>query len=299
MKHIFIINSISGRGQGPKLLSLIKEISEAQGLDYLTEMTTHPGHARELAQQYSALEDTCLYSVGGDGTLLEVINGIDTDTPLSVIPAGSGNDFYRLIGPDPSDYRKILSDSLSAEIRRIDIGENDRMRFLNTTSFGMDADVNAYASNLIRRTMITKGPAYLLGILNNMFILRPKHVKMKVDEQELEGDYLIVSCMNGRYYGNGIQAAPESDLQDGYFDLCLLENMPRRRAYPFLAKYLQGKHLGTKGFSVIRCKKIDFLLSEETSCQSDGENFTASALSIKIKERFLALKAPSYLNIIH
>ena len=297
MKHVFIINSISGKGSGLKIQDMIRKVAEEKQLDHVIALTERPGHAIQLAQQYSR-PDNIIYCVGGDGTLWEVLNGIAPGTTLGIIPAGSGNDFYRLIGPDISDPEKILRDTIDAPVKQIDIGETQNMRFLNTTSFGIDADVNEYASHLIRKTVITKGPAYIISIIKNLLTLKPKHIRINIDGQEHEGNYYIVACMNGRYYGNGVLPAPESDLQDGYFDLCLLNEIPKRKTLPFLARYMKGKHLGYPGFEIIHAKDIIIDSDQDLSCQSDGENYTSKHIELHMKKAWLNLKVPGYLNII-
>lgn len=298
MKHIFIVNQISGKGKALSLVDTVKKIAEEKAIDYIIEITEKPGHAEELARKYCK-DDNILYAVGGDGTILEVLNGIDDSHQLGIIPAGSGNDFYRLIGPKIDNYEQVISDTIGAEAKRIDIGVNDKIRFLNVTSFGIDADVNDYASFLIRKTIFNKDMAYILGILKNVIVFHPKHLKLDIDGKKVEDDFLVVAIMNGRYYGNGVPSAPNSDIQDGYFDICLLRNIPKLKAYNFLAHYLKGKHLGMEGFEIIRAKKIKIEADSLISVQSDGENFKVDKMTCEIKKDFLLLKVPSYLDIIH
>ena len=297
MKHVFIVNSISGKGSGLKIVDLIHKVAAEKQLDYEVILTKHSGHATVLAQQYSK-PGNVIYSVGGDGTLWEVLNGLGEGIPLGLIPAGSGNDFYRLIGSNVSDPETILRDTIDAPVKQIDIGETQNIRFLNTTSFGIDADINDYASHLIRKTVITKGPAYIISIIKNLLTLKPKHVRLNIDGNVTEGDYYIVACMNGRYYGNGVQPAPESDLQDGCFDLCLLKVIPVYQVITFLPRYMKGKHLGFPGFEVVHAKEVIIDSDTELSCQSDGENYFSRHIELRIKKAWLNLKVPGYLNII-
>lgn len=296
MKHVFIVNKISGKGQAFKLISTITDIAQQENLDYQIELTQHHGHAKEIASRYHS-SDICLYSVGGDGTLLEVLNGLDQKIPLAVIPAGSGNDFYRMIGED-HDYRKIIRDSLTSPCKKIDIGMSGNLRFLNTTSFGIDADINAKASALIRNSYLHKGSAYLYSIFTNVLFPHAKHMRIIADGVCYEDNYYLIACMNGRYYGNGILVSPESDPKDGFFELCLLREIPRLKIYPFLMKYMHGNHIGYEGFQIIKAKHIVIDADKEISCQSDGENYSVTHIELKIKEHWLTLKVPPYLNIL-
>ena len=104
--------------------------------------------------------------------------------------------------------------------------------------------------------------------------------------------------MNGRYYGNGVKAAPNADIQDGYFDLILVKDQPIHIVYPCLIKYMQGKHMNDQRFRIIKAKNIKITSKTPMSIQSDGENYRDNILEIQIKNRALNLKAPSYLKII-
>ena len=96
-----IIKEIYDLGGTPKELLNQKEILniflKIIRADYEIIETQFPNHAKEIAQQYTALDDVCLYAVGGDGTIFEVMNGINDQVPLAIIPCGTGNDFYRVI----------------------------------------------------------------------------------------------------------------------------------------------------------------------------------------------------------
>lgn len=58
------------------------------------------GHATELARQEASQTGcTGVVSVGGDGTCYEVACGLmGTGVPLGIIPAGTGNDFIKIVG---------------------------------------------------------------------------------------------------------------------------------------------------------------------------------------------------------
>ena len=82
----------------------IKEYCESNGYPYEIVITEYPGHATEIARAHSS-QDLRIYSVGGDGTLNEVLNGMaGSGCSLAAIPSGSGNDFIRsIVGKDIPD----------------------------------------------------------------------------------------------------------------------------------------------------------------------------------------------------
>lgn len=97
MKHVFIINPISGKGKTLKVAENIEKVCQREKLDYEINYTNYPGEATKIAKKYR-FSQNIIYSVGGDGTLNEVLNGIvGTKNILAIIPSGSGNDFYKTL----------------------------------------------------------------------------------------------------------------------------------------------------------------------------------------------------------
>ncbi len=298
MKHIFIVNKISGKKRGLKTVSIIEDIMQKHHYDYEIHITQYPTHAKKIAANYKKEADVTIYAVGGDGTILEVVNGIEEGIPLGIIPCGSGNDFYRLLGSDNSDLEKIIEDTIDAKTVWIDYGISDRMKFINGTSLGIDALVNYDASSMIRKTVFDKNSAYALSIIKKVIIPKASRLKIDIDGQHFEDDFLIVAIMNGRYYGNGALPAPESILNDGYFDIVMVKKYNPFLVYALLGKYLKGKHLNDKHFIHLKGQEINIEASKEVAIQSDGENYKSKHLHISLKHNKLLLKVPDYLDII-
>ena len=181
MKHVFVINKISGKGSAFKAIPLIEKVCKEKKLDYMIEVTQYPNHTKEIIEKYNNDKDIIIYSVGGDGTFLETVNSINPEIPVGLIPCGSGNDFYRYFGGVNKDIENNIRNTIEAEPRYIDIGQTDVMKYANTTSLGIDAKINFDASKMIRKSFITKGPAYVLSIISNVIILKSLKVKMSVD----------------------------------------------------------------------------------------------------------------------
>ncbi len=298
MKHIFIVNKISGKSKGLKAVTIIEKVARDLKLEYMVHITQYPLHAKAIAAQYKPEDEVTVYAVGGDGTILEVINGLDPAIPFGIIPCGSGNDFYRLLGNDTNNCEKIIIDTIKAECKKIDLGQSDRLRFINCTSIGLDADVNFMASSLIRKTFLNKGAAYALAIADKVLFPETKHLKIRIDGKDFEDDYFIATIMNGRYYGNGALPAPFASVNDGYFDVILIKKCHPVLVYLLLGKYLQGKHTADSHFTILKAKHIIVTCDNLMSIQSDGENYQSHKLEIKMVEKAISLKVPSYLDII-
>ncbi len=127
MKYIFIVNPESAKGNAMKIIGNIEKVCKQEHIEYEVCYTLAQGDATRLAQSYKD-DENIIYAVGGDGTLSEVLNGvIGTKNKIGIIPAGSGNDFYRTV--------KELA---KAEIES-DVGVVNGKYFLNIACVGIDA----------------------------------------------------------------------------------------------------------------------------------------------------------------
>ena len=129
MKYIFIVNPESAKGNAMKIIGNIEKICKQRKIEYEVCYTLEQGDATRLTQSYKE-EENIIYAVGGDGTLSEVLNGvIGTKNKLGIIPAGSGNDFYRTIK------------ELGKKEIKTDVGVINGKYFLNIACVGIDAEV--------------------------------------------------------------------------------------------------------------------------------------------------------------
>ena len=244
MKHIFIVNPVSGKADAslylvPKLI----EAAEQAGIEFTIELTRHAGHAAELARQYGESGEVVrLYACGGDGTLNEVLRGAYPygNAETASVPCGSGNDFVRNFGT--ADDFLNLAENIAGTAIPIDLIAVNGGVSAAICSVGIDSEV-AYGIPKYRRLPLCGGQmAYNLSIVERL--LRPigKKMRVTVDDEVLEGNYLIATVCNGATYGGGYLAAPMSDLQDGVLDVIIVKKISRLRIAGVLAKYKNGLH---------------------------------------------------------
>ena len=59
MKHVFIVNPVSGKADASLyLVPRLIDAAAGAGVDYAVELTQHAGHAAEIARQYHLQEAT-------------------------------------------------------------------------------------------------------------------------------------------------------------------------------------------------------------------------------------------------
>ena len=108
MKHVFLINPRAGnRDRTDRLRRLAGHLAAAHGLEVECLLTDRPGAAEPLARALTETgEPVRIYVCGGDGTVHEAANGIAgyENAAMTVIPAGTGNDFLKNFGPDAAKF---------------------------------------------------------------------------------------------------------------------------------------------------------------------------------------------------
>lgn len=294
MKHIFIINPVSGKGAAKKTMIHIEEICQMLQCDYDIIVTSGPKDATRIASQYNEKDNVCMYAVGGDGTVLETLLGLNENVPMGIIPAGTGNDFYRSVYSEKKDIKKIIKETIQGKIVQIDKGIANHSSFLNCMTFGMDAQVNELVVKIMKKTPIPKGLVYILAAF--WTVLRPNttHVILETEFEKIETDAMIVAIMNGQYYGGGFHPTPMASLQDGYFDCCIVDKIPFYKLIGILPKFFAGKHINLPQchfYKFQNCKLI--CPQEKVYSQIDGEPKNEKEVMLSCQTGKLLLRVPS------
>ncbi len=292
MKHIFIINPKAGKGRATELIPFIHEFFKDKDEEFIIRVTEYPGHATEIAKEYSSSEENRIYSVGGDGTVNEVINGIaGTQSSLGVIPAGSGNDFIRSIA-NPSDIQDFTIRTINGEYKYIDLAKANDKYFINISSIGFDADVVYNADKFKKVPGITGSMAYVISIIYTVLKKKISKIKLHIDDKEMNLNILLAAIANGRFYGGGMLAAPEAKIDDGLFDICLVGEANRFQILSLFPKYIKGQHGQLDEVQFFRGKKILIESNEELRLNIDGEIFSSCTIAFEMIEKGMKVIFP-------
>ncbi len=251
-----IVNPAAGNGRAKNVASSAVECLKEKNVPYRLWETQAPHHATELAAQaaaeYDEASDDLLISIGGDGTFLEVVQGLlPSKLPLASLPAGTGNDFLKSLSV-PSDPMEALAHILEAKPRLIDVGAVNGRLFANECGVGFDVAVLDYA-NKAKKHLRGLAP-YLLGVFKALFTFRSLPLEVRADGEEVfSGDCLVVSVANGQYIGGGIHISPEADPASGKLELIVIKKCSFLRKCSYVPGLLSGKILQFKD-TVVHCR---------------------------------------------
>jgi len=291
MKHIFIINPIAGKKDSKKLIPVIEKQFSSND-DYQIIVTEQIGHATKIASTFKKDDDVCLYAIGGDGTAFEVLNGLNDGVPMAVIPNGTGNDFFRMINYSIDDIEQMLIETINGKTVLVDYGLANERRYLNSSSMGVDADVNELANKIGSKYPIPKSMVYIVASIITIFKAKSINIDMILDGKEVKKNALLIAVMNGKYYGGGFLPTPMADIQDGLLDICVIEDMKFSRIVKVLPKYFKGQHLDIPEVSFYQAKSALLNTPDQVLYGCDGETKYATRIEYKLFEKALPLRVP-------
>lgn len=288
MKHIFIINPISGNRKYKDVIKWIEDYFTNESDKYEIHITQYPGHAKEIASQFKG--EYILYAVGGDGTANEVLNGMDFECQLALIPSGTGNDFYRNISSE-KDIAKILDLTVNGTVKKVDIGKASNVYFMNCLNLGIDARVNLRV-NEARHGMIPRKLSYAFYALVEVFQKYAQPIQVEFNGKSISSNALLASFMNGKWYGGGFKSGPLADLTDGYLEMSVVKDMPRWKILTVLPKYFLGNHLNLDVVTYERVQNVRVSSKELIVMGVDGEVFKDYNVDIEMLAGKLNLRVP-------
>ena len=274
MKYVFIINPARGKTDYDKIKQNIMKTLENE--NYEIYETKAPKEATEIASRFKNEENTVVYSVGGDGTLNEVVNGIaEGKCKLGIIPTGSGNDFYR-----------TLKEAQTENVR-LDLGKVNGRYFINIASVGMDAETCNNANKI--KSKIKLHSSYYLALIHTFLTFKSKSLKLKIDKNVYAGDYIIAAICNGKYYGGGFKIAPVASFDDNQFDIYLVSKASKFKLIKILLALLKSEHEKYNEVRKYTGKNITITSENNLIVNIDGEITISKNIEIEMIEDALII----------
>ena len=278
MKYVFIVNPISGGGKGLSAGKAIEEYCGELRLDYKIYYTLKSGDATRFASLHRD-KNTIIYSVGGDGTLNEIVNGIAKSyAMLSVVPVGSGNDFYKSLQGE--DYSAI------------DLCKVNEKYFVNIASLGIDAEV-ANTANELKSKNFPSSMVYILGIIKTLFSFK----KIDVHSGDETEPLTLLAICNGKYYGGGFKIMPDAKLDDGKFGICKVPRLSKIYLLNVLRKLINGTHTSDNHVMISSSDEIQMLSQIPLICNVDGEIIKDTHFSFSLQKQGLKIRQNEELGI--
>jgi YegS/Rv2252/BmrU family lipid kinase len=301
---LIIVNPNAGNGRGKKDWEKISSLLKKEGLLFTVKFTARKGHAINLTLE--ALSAGCrkIITVGGDGTLNEVLNGVFTssscrtsDVVLSLIPVGTGNDWGRMFGI-PLDYGKAVRIIRENKTLLHDVGlinyyngtEKKNRYFINIAGLGFESVV-------VRKTNLQKDKGhggkliYFYNLLTSLLSYNNTRAEIIIDGEIIHADVFSLNVGNGRYCGGGMRQTPRALPYDGLLDVTIIKGMGKFEIIRNLKILYDGTILTHPKIDGYKCKNIKVSSESAMYAEADGESLGQTPVEFNI--------IPESINIVY
>lgn len=266
---LIIANPAAGGGRSLKVLAKTKAILQTNAVPHKILLTDGPGHAISLAKQAAAAKWPIIATIGGDGTINEVIQGIvNTETALAIIPGGTGNDLARSLSV-PLKTHAAVRILLDGVITAIDCGYSSYRAFGALVSIGFPVTVIQYVNST--QGLLKGSPKFLAAVWKTIQHLKAFPAKIAVDGYVRQVNTIGIFVQNTKFAGGGLMIAPDADPADSTFDIVIVHNLLRRELISTLPKAYWGAHKDHPAVEFLRGKQVEIATQQPLPMLFDGE----------------------------
>lgn len=301
---LVIVNPNAGNGKGKKDWDRISALLNEKDFPFTVKFTERKGHAIILTLEGITAGFRKIITVGGDGTLNEVVNGVfsNTECPtndisLALIPVGTGNDWGRMFGI-PLDYEKAIKIIRDNKLMLHDVGmvsfydgiEKKNRYFINIAGLGFESVV-------VRRTNIQKDKGrggktvYFYNLLMSLLSYKNTKAEIVIDGEKTIADVFSINVGNGRYCGGGMRQTPNALPDDGFLDVTIINGMGKFEIIRNLKILYDGTILNHPKIDGYRCKNIKVSSDSVLYTEADGESLGHTPVEFSI--------IPASINIVY
>ena len=288
-----IINPTSGNGSSKKDWPNIERLLKQYQFDFQFAFTQYAKHSIKLVQQAIKNNITNIISVGGDGTLHNIINGImgqnsipSSQINVGVIPIGTGNDWVKSHNI-PRNFEEAIKIIKNENISQQDLGkiefinENKAAVFFNNLAgIGFDGFVVTKIEKLKHLGIL----AYLYGTFLGLFSFKNFESKTSINSEDISCKTLMVLVGLCQYSGGGMQLTKDPNPFDGLLDISIAKDLSKLDIIKNVNKLFNGKITNIKKVQSFKSDKVKIEVKQKELpfVQADGELVGTGDISVII-----------------
>ncbi|MGZ5292942.1 MAG: diacylglycerol/lipid kinase family protein [Actinomycetota bacterium] len=243
---VVVANPTAGRGKAGRLIGKADAILHDLRVEHEVRVS-ESGDDLEATVRHAAEDGAGIVAVlGGDGTVSLGANGVlGTGAALAILPAGTGDDFAKVIGAGRFDAAvRLLANPKIVPIDLVSLVAGvEHRHFVNIAGAGFDSEVNETANGMSVRLGGTG--TYVAAIMKTLSRFSPAHYELTIDGEALSVDAMLTVVGSGIQYGGGMKVLPHARVNDGLLDVCIVEALGKTaflRAFPRVFTGSHGRH---------------------------------------------------------
>jgi YegS/Rv2252/BmrU family lipid kinase len=279
-----IVNPNAGSRKGVKDWERISSLFRKEDIPIISRFTESKGHAIEIAKEAVISGFRKIATVGGDGTLNEVLNGVFgqsicpvSEISLGLIPVGTGNDWGRMFGI-PLVYEGAvevirLNRTLAHDVGVVKYysgGKQHTRYFLNIAGIGFESTV-VMKTNKQKEKGRSNNAIYFYNLLTSLVSYRNTMVDLIMDDIRTSCKVFSINVGNGRYCGGGMRQTPDALPDDGLLDITVIRSMGRIEIIRNLKILYDGTILSHPKVDGYRTKMLRIESESVLYAEADGE----------------------------
>ena len=296
MRCLFLINPSSGtKTIQKKLDQLIGQMILKKIINHVDVFYTQKKHdAYHRVLEIQPHEYDFLVSVGGDGTVNEIISGIvekEFDIPLAILPGGTVNDFANHLNL-PQSTHQFIQMIENMKIMKVDVGQVNDSYFANVIAGGMFSDISFQVTKAEKERF---GPLayYISGIRQLPSQLSTTlHLKVKTENEEFEVDARLFMITNTSQVGGFKAITPHADIQDGQLDLLIIKKCSTTDMLSLFKDYKLSTHEKSPFIRYVQAHEITIECDKNIIYDIDGEEGTHFPIHVTTKNKALCIILP-------
>ncbi len=275
-----------------KLNKIYKILSKENNVEIFK--TEKVGHATVLCKVNINKFDI-IVAAGGDGTINEVVNGMNDKKPLAIIPFGTANILALEAGIHGS-AEEIARIILSNKIKKVYVPNVNNKNFILMASAGYDAEiVETIQSSLVLKNIFKKLLFFIVSSLK-LIVFKKNELKILANNKIYKANWIIAT--NAMHYGGAFKLSKDTNIFDKKIIAYLFCNLTRLNFLCYFFTLLLNKELKESN-KLIKIKSDDIFISSKTKTpvQYDGEFLGYLPAQIKSTKKTINLLVKEELNV--
>ncbi|QZT60948.1 diacylglycerol kinase [Mycolicibacterium austroafricanum] len=291
-----LTNPTSGHGNAPHAAERAITQLHHRGVDVVAIAGRDAAHARQLVEAALERGMDALVVVGGDGIISLALQVLaQTDIPLGLVPAGTGNDHAREFGiptGDPEAAADVIVDGVAdtVDLGRIS-GADGTDRWFGTV---MAAGFDSLVTDRTNRMRWPHGRMrYNLAMVAELSKLRLLPFRLSFDGgAEIATELTLAAFGNTKSYGGGMKICPDADPRDGLLDATMVASASRTRLIRLFPTVFKGTHVNLDEVRTARARTIT-VDSPGINAYADGEYVCPLPVEVSAVPGALRILRPS------
>ena len=290
MHVVVVANPTAGGGRAGTQIGRVTTQLHALGIAHRIRISDSSDDLEQLVRTAAEEGADVVAVLGGDGSVGAAVNGlVGTRTALAVLPAGTGDDFAKAIGPaklEAATRLLAVPDIREVDVLHVTAGAEERF-VVNIAGAGFDSEVNETVNAMSVRLGSTV--TYEAAVLKTLRRFVPASYLIEVDGAHLATDAMLVVVGNSRSYGGGMRVLPDAAIDDGLLDVCIVHALSASaflRAFPSV---FRGTHVRHPKVTMLRGRRVAVEANRRIQVYGDGERIGSLPAIVEIRPRALRL----------